>query len=77
MMAPRETGGVVSETLRFYGFKGLRVVDASVLPVVPRGNNITSVYAAAEKASDLIKEVWKERYGASPFAERMIDFITS
>jgi choline dehydrogenase-like flavoprotein len=49
--AERE-GSVVSEALRFYGLKGLRVVDASVFSVVPRGNVITSVYATAEKASD-------------------------
>lgn len=58
MMAPREKGGVVDERLRVHGVKGLRVVDASVFPVVPRGNIITSVYATAEKAADMIKEDW-------------------
>jgi choline dehydrogenase-like flavoprotein len=77
MMALREKGSVVSETLRVYGLKGLRVVDASVFSVVPWGNFITSVYATAEKVSDLIKEEWKERYGVSPIAEGMFDFITS
>ena len=37
-MLPREKGGVVDERLRVHGVKGLRVVDASVFPMVPRGN---------------------------------------
>ncbi|KAE9375246.1 GMC oxidoreductase [Stipitochalara longipes BDJ] len=61
MMAPREKGGVVDERLRVHGVKGLRVVDASIFPVVPRGNIITNVYATAEKAADLIKEDWRGR----------------
>ena len=61
MMAPMERGGVVDERLRVHGVKGLRVVDASIFPVVPRGNIITSVYATAEKAADMIKQDWKGR----------------
>ena len=55
----RESGGVLNERLKVYGVKNLRVVDASVFPVLPRGNPITSVYAVAERAADLIKEDWK------------------
>lgn len=53
-MLPRENGGVVNPRLRVYGTKNLRVVDASVLPIVPRGNPQSSVYAVAERAVDLI-----------------------
>lgn len=54
-MMPREDGGVVDSQLRVYGVKGLRVVDASIFPLIPRGNIQTSVYAVAEKAADMIK----------------------
>lgn len=56
MMAPRELGGVVDERLCVYGTKGLRVVDASIFPVISRGNIMSVVYTVAEKAVDMIKE---------------------
>ncbi|KAK0102249.1 hypothetical protein ONS95_005872 [Cadophora gregata] len=58
-MGPREKGGVVDAELKVYGVRGLRVVDASVFPIMPRGNIITSVYAVAERAADMIKAEWK------------------
>jgi choline dehydrogenase-like flavoprotein len=57
-MGKRETGGVVDERLRVHGVKGLRVVDASIFPLMTRGNPITTVYAVAERAADMIKEYW-------------------
>jgi len=57
-MGPREAGGVVDAELKVYGVKGLRVVDASVFPILPRGNIITSVYAVAERAADMIRAEW-------------------
>ncbi len=55
-MLPRERGGVVDDRLRVYGVKGLRVCDASIMPIIPRGNIMSSVYTIAEKGSDIIKE---------------------
>lgn len=55
-MMPRDKGGVVNDRLVVHGTKNLRVVDASIFPLEPLGNIQTSVYAVAEKASDLIKE---------------------
>jgi choline dehydrogenase-like flavoprotein len=57
-MANKENGGVVNKSLIVHGVKNLRVVDASIFPLMPMGNIITSVYAIAERAADLIKEDW-------------------
>ncbi len=45
---------VLDPELRVRGVTGLRVVDASVMPVVPRGNTNAPVIAIAERAADLI-----------------------
>jgi len=49
-----DLGGVVDQRLRVYGTKNVRICDASVLPIVPRGNILTAVYAFAEKAAQII-----------------------
>jgi choline dehydrogenase-like flavoprotein len=49
-------GGVVDEKLRVYGVRGLRVVDASVMPLQISAHSQATVYAIAEKASEMIKE---------------------
>ncbi|KAF4547683.1 GMC oxidoreductase-like protein 3 [Elsinoe fawcettii] len=54
-MMPRHLGGVVDENLKVYGTMNLRVADASIMPIVPRGNIQTTVYALAERAADIIK----------------------
>jgi choline dehydrogenase len=48
-------GTVVDEQLRVIGVDGLRVVDASVMPTVPRGNTNAPVIAIAERAADLLR----------------------
>jgi len=47
-------GSVVDDELRVNGLEGIRVVDASVMPMVPRGNTNAPVIAVAERAADLI-----------------------
>ena len=47
-------GAVVDPTLKVFGINGLRVVDASVMPSVVRGNTNATVIAIAERAADLM-----------------------
>ena len=54
-MLPRSEGGVVDNKLIVYGTNNLRVVDASVMPLIPRSNLQSTVYAVAERAADLIR----------------------
>ncbi|KAL4876597.1 glucose-methanol-choline oxidoreductase-like protein [Aspergillus karnatakaensis] len=53
-MMPKEKGGVVDARLRVWGVSNLRVVDASVIPIIPRGNTQSAIYAIAERAADLV-----------------------
>ncbi|KAF3007954.1 hypothetical protein E8E13_011314 [Curvularia kusanoi] len=53
-MMKEELGGVVDAKLRVYGTANVRVCDASVLAIVPRGNILSAVYAFAEKAAEII-----------------------
>jgi choline dehydrogenase len=44
------------KTMKVHGVEGLRVVDSSVMPYVPNGNNYAPTMMLAEKAADLILE---------------------
>jgi choline dehydrogenase-like flavoprotein len=49
-------GTVVDPQLRVFGFEGLRVADASVMPTITRANTNAATIMIAEKAADLIRE---------------------
>ena len=46
---------VVDPELRVRGVDGLRVADASVMPVVPRGNTNAPSIMVGERAADLLR----------------------
>ncbi|KAF7909099.1 uncharacterized protein EAE98_012311 [Botrytis deweyae] len=55
-MLPLDKGGVVDERFRVHGVQGLRVIDASVFPLLVRGNLQSLVYAVAERGAEFITE---------------------
>jgi choline dehydrogenase len=48
-------GSVVDPDLKVVGVSGLRVADASVIPVIPGCGTQAPVVAIAERAADLIR----------------------
>ncbi len=55
-MGPAADGrAVVDDELRVHGVEGLRVIDASIMPMLPSANTFASTIAIAEKGADLIR----------------------
>ncbi|ETN42794.1 uncharacterized protein HMPREF1541_01952 [Cyphellophora europaea CBS 101466] len=55
-MAARDRGGVVDQSGRVYGVRGLRVADASVIPTVPASNTMWTTVIFAERIGCSIRD---------------------
>jgi choline dehydrogenase-like flavoprotein len=56
-LMPEDLGGCVDAQLKVYGVGNLRIVDASIIPLIPAAHLQATMYAVAEKAADIIKEI--------------------
>jgi hypothetical protein len=75
-------GTCVDEELRVLGVKGLRVIDASIMPTIVSGNTNAPVIMIGEKGADLMmgrhwykKVGWKLKPGQVPVPEEVKKII--
>ena len=61
-MLPLEDGGVVDPDLKVYGTQNLRVVDASIIPIIIGAHIQTSVLGIAEMAAQKITAKYSVKY---------------
>jgi choline dehydrogenase len=54
-MSDTHEAAVVDSQLRVHGLQGLRVVDASIMPLIPGGNTHAPTIMVAERGADLIR----------------------
>ena len=52
----QDSMAVVDDRLRVHGVRGLRVIDASVMPTITSGNTNSPTIMIAEKGADMIRE---------------------
>ncbi|CAK1589874.1 unnamed protein product [Parnassius mnemosyne] len=62
-MGPKwDKKAVVDPRLRVYGVSGLRVIDSSIMPIVPRGNTNAPTIMIGERGVDFVIEDWLHNY---------------
>lgn len=58
-MGTDEKTAVVDQKLLVFGFKNLRIADASVLPKAVPAHTMVPVMMIAERCADFVKQTWK------------------
>ena len=53
-----DPNAVVDSRLKVYGVKGLRMIDASIMPMIPAAHTNVPCMMIGEKGADLVKEDW-------------------